>query len=951
VDEAGAIVGRTAELAAALDCVTRAAAGDPRVLLVTGPAGIGKTRLVQELCARITAQTGQVEVRIGESAPLAGASLPFGPFVAALDDHAECLLDEDASTAGAGADMDARRHILFVQTLRLLGNLAARAPLVMVLEDLHWADQSSRELLSFLAVRLRDQAVALVGTLRADELDMATGRWLAELERRPRVTALRLGSLPAADIAEVVADLLPASTGAERLSAVIAAAEGNPLYARELARSGPDRPPASVTAAVLSRVATLSRTARALVDQICVADGSLRHDLLAATTQLTERHLLSAIREAVGAGLLACTADGYAFGHSLIRQVVHAHLLPGERQRLHRMLAAALARVPDTDPGLLAQHWHLAGCPERAAPAALLAARQALSARAYPEATRSFELAIQLARWLPEPAGPLLETAAQAASWAKAPDLAVAWATAALASPSAAAPADQARLLERLGHYQWEMGDPRAAVAATEQAAALAEAEPPSALQARVFASLATRQLFLGDYDKACPLAERAVASACQTGATAEHARGLTVLGIVMSKRGDVTTGLQSLREASVLARQAGSTREIIHAASNHMYLLCTLGRFGEALDVAREGRQDALALGAPPSQLAIFGNNTAAILVATGRWQEADRLLAELLAEAPANMERYLRLLQLELAIGRGNDDQVGELAAILTKPPDDPRLTGAVLACLAEHALYGGDLAAAAAAVTAGLAAVTGADLADEEIRLLAAGAWLAAELAQLPPRARPRELGAGWDTLEAALAGRARAIADQHGASGPDLVAFGALVAAEDARRCGRDDRGAWRAVADAWRTAGQPYREAYARLREAAAAVSAGRRDQAARALTACESMARELPSEPLARLAAELTARARLPVQTAAVPRQRRSAMAATAQFDLTEREIQVLMLLTRGSSNREIARSLFISDRTVAVHVSRILAKLGVPNRAAAAAVGTRLDVADDADG
>ena len=703
VDEMGVIVGRTDELSAALDCITRAAAGDPRILLVTGPAGIGKTRLVQEMCARITAQAGQVEVRFGESAPLAGASLPFGPFVAALDDHAEWLLDEEASPS-AGADVAARRHILFVHMLGLLGKLAAEAPLVVVLEDLHWADQSSRELLSFLAVRLRDQAVALIGTLRADELDAATGGWLAELERRPRVAALRLGPLNDADITQVVANLLPASAGAERLSAVIAAAEGNPLYARELARSGPDGLPASVTAAVLSRVAPLSRAARALVEQVCVADGSLRHDVLAATTQLSERHLLGAIRETVSAGLLTCTADGYAFGHCLIKQAVHAQLLPGERQRLHRILATALASVPDTDPGLLAQHWHLAGCPERAAPAALLAARQALSARAYPEATRSFELAIQLARWLQEPTAPLLETAAQAASWAKAPGLAAAWASAALTATPVAATADQARLLERLGHYQWEMGDPRAAVAATEQAATLAEAQPPSALQARVFASLATRQLFLGDYDKAFPLAERAVASACQAEATAEHARGLTALGIITVKRGDAAAGLQSLREATVLARQAGSTTEIIHAAINHVYLLCTLGRFAEALDVAREGRQDALALGAPPSQLAIFGNNTAAVLVATGRWREAERLLAELLAEAPANMERYLRLLQLELATGRGDDDRVGELAAILSQPPDDPRLTGPVLACLAEHALYGGDLAAAATAVTAG-------------------------------------------------------------------------------------------------------------------------------------------------------------------------------------------------------------------------------------------------------
>ena len=230
------IVGRSAERAVLSGAYARAAAGEPQVLLITGAAGIGKTRLVEEL----SQQAGQAGAAVlaGESAPLAGAALAYGPFVAALGERAAVAA---GSTTGR-ATCSLPGTGLFVRVLGLLGDLAPPGPLVLVLEDLHWADESSRELLAFLAVRLRGAPVLLAATVRDEDLDSGPRRWLAEMERRPGVRRVRLAGLADAEIAELVTGLFPDGVSADQVAAVVSAAGGNPLYALELASAGPGGP-------------------------------------------------------------------------------------------------------------------------------------------------------------------------------------------------------------------------------------------------------------------------------------------------------------------------------------------------------------------------------------------------------------------------------------------------------------------------------------------------------------------------------------------------------------------------------------------------------------------------------------------------------------------------------------------------------------------------------------
>jgi hypothetical protein len=521
-------VGRRAEsarLAAALD---RATAATPTVVLVGGEAGVGKSRLVGELAAG--ARAAGATVLAGGCVERGGEGLPFAPVAAALRMLAGGLGDAELATlvpqparsglarllpelgppaAGGGAgggswpgaapaggeaalpaDPGAGQRRLFGLLLDLLRRLAARRPTVLVVEDLHWADRSTRDLLAFLVRNLRRERVLLVCTHRSDELHRRhpLRPLLAELERDRRVERLELGRFDRGEVAAQLTGILGVAPAARLVERVHARSGGNALFVEELAAAAPaGGTPAALGGGaspafgglrelLLGRIEPLPEPAREVLRVVAVAGGRLGHDLLAEVAGLPAPELQAGLRAAVGARLLQVDAHpgGYGFRHALVTEAVDDALLPGQRCRLHARLAAALRRagagLPGGDPALaaeLAWHWYAAHDLARALPAAVDAGLAAERCCAFAEAQHHFERALELWELVPAPVGldrvELLARAAEAAAGAGGAERAIMLARGALAEVDPARdPRRAGSLARRLAAYRRAAGRPGA---------------------------------------------------------------------------------------------------------------------------------------------------------------------------------------------------------------------------------------------------------------------------------------------------------------------------------------------------------------------------------------------------------------------------------------------------------------------------------------------------------
>ena len=500
-----AIVGRDGPLRALAGLLEDAAAGAPQLALIAGEPGVGKTRLIGELEAR--ARDAGFLVLHGESLEFGGEEFPYAPVVAALRElPLPEELGDDARAAlsavlprvqpdGAGRPVSARfgQGRLYELLLELLGEAAERQPLLVVLEDVHWADRSTRDFVGFLVRNLRAERIALALTFRTGELPAGhpTRRLVTELARRPLVTRLDLEPLGRDDVATQLEAIAGAPVPAALADELFGLAGGNPFFVEELfaaRREGRAEVPATVAEAVELRVAALSDPARELLAVVAAAGGHAAHAVL---ERCAPSALGPALREALDSGLLVRDRDdaGVALRHGLIGEVIYGALVPAERTALHEAIAAALHET-GAAAAQLADQWHRAGAHADALAASLEAGAQAADAYAFAEASAHYERALVL--WdVVHPEGgdrvALLSRAAQAARYGGEQQRALALGRAALeAHDHAADPERTARLYERLGEYHsW---DDEAALACYASALALLGDEP-TAIRARLLAA------------------------------------------------------------------------------------------------------------------------------------------------------------------------------------------------------------------------------------------------------------------------------------------------------------------------------------------------------------------------------------------------------------------------------------------------------------------------------
>jgi predicted ATPase/DNA-binding CsgD family transcriptional regulator len=979
-------VGRVEELSILEAAQMRAANGEPAVVLVGGEAGVGKTRLIAELAARCS--TGGIQVLSGGCVPVGGGGLPYAPIMEALrvlvTDLGADAVRELAGPSWAelarllpilgdpqpsGSPGQAAQARLFEVLLGLLGRFGEQTPLVLVVEDVQWSDQSTRDLLAFLVRNLRREPILLVVSYRSDEPQWVwLGSFLAELDRGGPVQRLELLRLDRAETVAQLAGILEAAPPAELVDAVFARSEGNPFFTEELlatVQAGSRALPATIRDLLRGRLEALPGPARQVLAVAAVAGRRVSHRLLAEVAGLEDQSLIEALRAAVAQQLLVTRPgeDGYELRHALLREILDADLLPGERIRLHARYAQALAERPElagTVLGLaaeLAAHWDAAGEPDQALPARVAAGLAAERARGFPEAHDHYQRALTLWERVPDPGRPLgldrvdlLARAAEVAARSGAVQRAVELLEDALNRVDPAGePVRTAVLLARLGAHRWTARDEAGALDAYQQAEQLSAAAPASAERARVLSAHAQTLGLTGRDDEGVPRCEEAIAVARAVGARAEEAQALDILGACLNHHRDPDRSIALHLEARRIAEQAGDAQTVMSTHLNLGHALNAAGRDREALDDAQQGYRRARQLGLERAMGSYVAANLARGLLASGRWMECEQVTAELLAvDTWAASE--LHAARGQLLLRQGDFAAAREqLDRSLRRSPPSHRVEAWF--GLAELGLWEGREEEVETAITEGLRWYAEWDPEGVVPGWLLRWYGLALRLEadrveRAAARRTPEEVARARRRAAPILAELGRLAAAQQPQPVHSHVTCILLHAeAERSRLEGPTDPERWRAAAVAWERLERPFEAAYARYRQAEALLAGGvSRQQAEIVLRAAHQTTLALGAGPLRHEIESLAHRGRLrlkeSVNTTATPE---APPSPAASLGLTRREAEVLALVAEGWTNRQIAQALFITEKTASLHVSHILAKLGVAGRGEAAAMAHRL--------
>jgi ATP/maltotriose-dependent transcriptional regulator MalT len=992
------LIGRSDELERLRAALQLAHDGRSSATLVAGEAGVGKTRLVAELAER--ARTEGAVVLQGGCILLGDGALPFAPVVEALrgfvrrahPDELDAVLGSGrtelarlvpdlgpvAEESASGLSIGSAQGRLFELLLGFLERLAAKAPVVFIVEDLHWSDRSTRDLLAFLVRNLRDAPVMLVFTYRSDELHRRHPllAFLAELDRTGRIERLDLRPFDRRESSAQLRAIAGRDLDTALVESIHARSGGNAFFAEELlvaaGQDGRTELPPTLRDLLLARVAELAEPTQEFLRVASAAGQRVDPGLLAAAAGMDESAIYGALRECVSRQVLVpdptAGLDRYAFRHALLQEAVYDDLLPGERTRLHsafaRTLEASGATGDASRVAELAYHWYAAHDLPRALESAVAAGDAAEAAYAFPEALAQYERAIELWDQVPDAEARAgrdrIDVLAALASVARfhEPARGVSHIQTAIALVDEAAdPVRRGLLNERLGRHAWIAGQGELANQAYRAAMRLIPPEPPSEARARAVAGLAQILMLGGRFEESRGLAEEALALARALGARDIEGHALNTSGTDRAVTGDVEAALEDIRAAVAIAVEVDLVDDVGRAYANWAYILDIAGRLEEAVEVTEVGVAQAERLGL----MRFFGThmlcNAGDYLYRLGRWDESERAARRAEEIGPLGINEILTQELLgRLAMAHGRFGEAAERLrplAPLAERAADIQFIGPVQASLAELALWQGRPDDAATQLTA---AVRMIDF-TPEVKIgegYALGLRANADAAELARARRSpdqeRQAVAAGEELLVTIRGRHADVVETRPPFEQQSEAWLLLCEAEATRLQKRADPDAWVAAAQAWEGLRRPYAVAYARWREAEARLAGrGNRALAAGALRAALDIAERLGAEPLAGAIRALAARARLSLEPEMREAVQPRASDDATRLGLTVREREVLSLVALGRTNRQIADALFISENTAGVHVSNILGKLGVKGRGEAAAVAYRLGIVEAA--
>ncbi|MGX7679519.1 helix-turn-helix transcriptional regulator [Jatrophihabitans sp. DSM 45814] len=971
------LVGRAAELALLLTSLDEVAEGQRSPVLISGDAGVGKTRLLTEVVAEAD-RRAMIQL-VGHCIDFGDMALPYLPFTESFGRLArqrpelvQAVLDEfplvgrllpQSRLMGAPASSEAirvDRGELFASVLGALARIGQDAPTLLLIEDVHWADQSTRDLIAFLLARLDGERVSIVVSYRSDDLHRrhplrpAVAQW----SRLPAVRRIHLAPLAVDDVRALIADAAP-DLSETVIRRIVERADGNAFFTEELLAAAEDDTcedggvPAGLADLLLVRLDKLSDAAHAVVRLAAVAGRQVPHEVLEVVAGMPHLELDAALREAVDAHILEPADNSrYGFRHALLGEAVYDDLLPGERVRLHAAYAAALGKESIAGTAAeFARHARESHDLDTAYAASIRAGDEALAVAAPQEAMHHYESALELIPRLTkgveaDHVGLLLATA-DAASAAGHLTRALAFARDAGRQLSPDTPAHlRAQVLFSIGTHAALVEGELEAIEATTEALALVSAEPPTELRAQLTTLHARAMSQLGRTDEADAWAHETIKIADRLGRPELATDAWTTLAVEEKRAQDPDAAAAKFEQIAEHARARGQIGDELRSLFQLGVLRFSQGDLAAAATAYRRCVERANATGRTWAPYGIDARtHLALVYFASGDW-EASVTITDLSGEQPTRLAASkMTAAGFAIRAARGDLLALDDLAQLRERW----RWDGQTAVWSLTHAI---DLYTQLKRTDLALRAH------DELVDLIVdiwRQPWFMARvrlsaLALASISATVPTLRA--DQRRAAVLRGAQLHADGHStidpstprgrSVGPEARAWLARLDAEYARLRWLADIDPptveehirlWRAATDAFD--GEIYEQARSMARLATVLKACGRNQESSELAEAAAVVAERLAAKPLLD---EIRALSVGRHDTADTARD----VDRTGLDTLTSRENDVLALLVEGRTNRQIARQLYISDKTVSVHVSNILAKLGVGGRAEAAAVARR---------